>query len=100
MKATLYTVQVTDNSGNEVVLSGKVSKLVIKNSPNSADDLLVGINEDANNKITLNASDSLALEPRPGFFYDRLVLKFAFAGANPANSAVVIVERETEETVC
>lgn len=99
-RATIRAIQLRDTTGNEIQLSGKVTKVIIRNGAGSAQDLWVGINETANSKITLQASDSLALEAREGLYYNGNVLRFTFASADPSNAGVVIIETETNEEVC
>jgi hypothetical protein len=99
-RARLQAIQIRDTTGNEIVLNGKVTKVIIKNNPSSPEELWVGINEQANSKIVLQATDSLVLDAREGLGYQGNVLRFAFANPDAANNAVIIIETETNEPVC
>ena len=79
----------------------KALDITIRNNNGSAQNLYVGIEEEALGKIILAPGESLTLGiSRPDYFYSKLSLYFKWASPDVSNGGFVIVNQPQDEEVC
>lgn len=89
-----------DQELNKAVITGKVKTILIRNNNGSPQNLWVGINEEATDKVTIEPGEFLSLSKDDGTFYDGTQLTFVFAASDVANKGFLITETELEEKIC
>ena len=75
----------TDQELNKQVITDKVKTLIIRNTNNSPQNLYVGFNEKATDKVIVEPGEVIALSKDDGTFYDGNWLTFIFAGSDNDN---------------
>lgn len=89
-----------DQELNKAVIKGKVKTLLIRNNNGSPQNLYVGINEEATDKVTIEPGEFLALSKDDGTFYEGNQITFVFAASDVANKGFLIIETESEIKDC
>lgn len=85
----------------ELTLTNKVVSVSIHCQNGSANDLLVGLNQDANSQNILQAGESMPLGPySDGSYLDQNELRLGFQATDPSNGAVVIITTEVDNNYC
>ena len=103
-KNRISAVQIAANSTPEITLTSKVKTILIKNRSTSPDNLNIGFNENATDKIQLAAGEGLVLSMDDGTVFDGNRVYAAFANANILNKGFLIMiselDSDTDENIC
>lgn len=90
-------IQGNHSVGDALPLGKMVKSYTVKCHPDSGANLMVGINEDANEGNLLQPGESMSLPPMEDYIYDDQVY-VSFQGTQ--GRALLIVTRDTEQEYC
>ena len=94
--AQIQNAAPTEQEKNKSTIRGKVKTILVRNNNASAQNLWVGFNEDATDKVTVEPGEFIALSKDDGSFYEGNTVTFVFAASDPSNKGYLITETEIE----